>query len=89
MSHSHLVNAARSESAGRTGFGTRLPLPPAGTPAFAVDVVALGVVLAAVTDAHAPASEGALGTSFRTEEPGEPWLAVPATGDVIAAGKKE
>ena len=55
------MNAPRSEGSDRTGFRAGVSLPPTRTPALAVDVVALGVVLAAVADPHAPPAKSTFG----------------------------
>ena len=56
--------ASRSEGSDRTGFRAGVSLPPARTPALAVDVVALGVVLTAVADPHAPPAKRAFGATL-------------------------
>ena len=62
--------------------------PSARAPALAVDVVALGVVLAAAAGTHAAAPVTPLGTTLRTEESREPGLAVPTPGYVVATANR-
>ena len=58
------MDTAWTECAVRTWLRALVSSPSSRTPALPIDVVALGVVLAAVTDPHAPPAKRAFGATL-------------------------